>query len=67
GAGTTLGGDPKTLSRRFEEYLDLGIDTFVLSGYPGRKKRTMWQSCCFRNCQFGDQPGSRKRSPQAER
>src|SRR5580658_9797 len=30
-----LVGDPKTLSRRFEEYLDIGIDTFVLSGYPG--------------------------------
>jgi alkanesulfonate monooxygenase len=35
GAGTALVGDPKTLSRRFEEYLDIGIDTFVLSGYPG--------------------------------
>lgn len=35
GAGTALVGDPKTLSRRFEEYLELGIDTFVLSGYPG--------------------------------
>ncbi len=35
GAGTELVGDPKTLTRRFEEYLDIGIDTFVLSGYPG--------------------------------
>src|SRR5260370_18285782 len=35
GAGTALVGDPQTLSRRFEEYLDIGIDTFVLSGYPG--------------------------------
>jgi alkanesulfonate monooxygenase len=35
GAGTALVGDPQTLARRFEEYLDLGIDTFVLSGYPG--------------------------------
>jgi alkanesulfonate monooxygenase len=35
GAGTALVGDPQTLVRRFEEYLDLGIDTFVLSGYPG--------------------------------
>jgi alkanesulfonate monooxygenase len=35
GAGTALVGDPKTLARRFEEYLDIGIDTFVLSGYPG--------------------------------
>ncbi|MBV8134938.1 MAG: FMNH2-dependent alkanesulfonate monooxygenase [Deltaproteobacteria bacterium] len=35
GAGTALVGDPRTLSRRLEEYADLGIDTFVLSGYPG--------------------------------
>jgi len=35
GAGTALVGDPRTLSRRFEEYLDIGIDTFVLSGYSG--------------------------------
>ncbi len=35
GAGTALVGDPKNLTRRFEEYLDIGIDTFVLSGYPG--------------------------------
>ncbi len=35
GAGTALVGDPKNLTRRFEEYLNIGIDTFVLSGYPG--------------------------------
>jgi alkanesulfonate monooxygenase len=35
GAGTALVGDPRALVRRFEEYLALGIDTFVLSGYPG--------------------------------
>jgi len=35
GAGTALVGDPKNLTRRFEEYADIGIDTFVLSGYPG--------------------------------
>jgi alkanesulfonate monooxygenase len=35
GAGTALVGDPKPLSRRLQEYLDIGIDTFVLSGYPG--------------------------------
>jgi alkanesulfonate monooxygenase len=35
GAGTALVGDPKNLTRRFEEYLAIGIDTFVLSGYPG--------------------------------
>ena len=34
GAGTALVGDAKTVAARIEEYADLGIDTFVLSGYP---------------------------------
>jgi alkanesulfonate monooxygenase len=34
GAGTALVGDPKTVAARIQEYADLGLDTFVLSGYP---------------------------------
>jgi alkanesulfonate monooxygenase len=34
GAGTALVGDPQTVAARIKEYQDLGIDTFVLSGYP---------------------------------
>jgi alkanesulfonate monooxygenase len=34
GAGTALVGDPETVARRLREYADLGIDTFILSGYP---------------------------------
>jgi alkanesulfonate monooxygenase len=34
GAGTALVGDPKTVAARLQEYADLGLDTFVLSGYP---------------------------------
>jgi alkanesulfonate monooxygenase len=34
GAGTALVGDPDTVAARIKEYADLGIDTFVLSGYP---------------------------------
>ncbi|MEC3765644.1 FMNH2-dependent alkanesulfonate monooxygenase [Cupriavidus sp. SS-3] len=34
GAGTALVGDPHTVAERLREYAALGIDTFVLSGYP---------------------------------
>ena len=34
GAGTALVGDPATVAERMQEYSDLGIETFILSGYP---------------------------------
>lgn len=34
GAGTALVGNPTQVAERIKEYQDLGIDTFVLSGYP---------------------------------
>ncbi len=34
GAGTVLVGDGPTVAARLREYAELGIDTFVLSGYP---------------------------------
>jgi alkanesulfonate monooxygenase len=34
GAGTALVGDGPTVARRLREYAELGIDTFILSGYP---------------------------------
>ncbi|MBD2436641.1 FMNH2-dependent alkanesulfonate monooxygenase [Nostoc sp. FACHB-110] len=34
GAGTALVGDPDTVAARMQEYADLGIETFILSGYP---------------------------------
>ena len=34
GAGTALVGDPQTVAARIREYQDVGIDTFILSGYP---------------------------------
>ncbi|MDR1063498.1 MAG: FMNH2-dependent alkanesulfonate monooxygenase [Azoarcus sp.] len=34
GAGTALVGDATTVAERLQEYVDLGIDRFVLSGYP---------------------------------
>jgi alkanesulfonate monooxygenase len=34
GAGTALVGDPERVAARLREYASLGIDTFILSGYP---------------------------------
>jgi alkanesulfonate monooxygenase len=34
GAGTALVGDPGTVAARIREYQDVGIDTFIMSGYP---------------------------------
>lgn len=34
GAGTALVGDPATVAERMLEYAALGIDSFILSGYP---------------------------------
>lgn len=34
GAGTALVGDPDTVTKRMLEYGSLGINTFILSGYP---------------------------------
>jgi len=34
GAGTALVGDPDTVATRILEYYDLGIETFIFSGYP---------------------------------
>jgi alkanesulfonate monooxygenase len=34
GAGTALVGDPETVAARIKEYMALGIDSFILSGYP---------------------------------
>lgn len=34
GAATALVGDPETVAARIREYMALGIDTFILSGYP---------------------------------
>lgn len=34
GAGTALVGDPDTVAERIDEYRRIGVDTFILSGYP---------------------------------
>src|SRR5262249_17170887 len=34
GAGTAVVGDAATVAARIREYQDIGIDTFIMSGYP---------------------------------
>jgi alkanesulfonate monooxygenase len=34
GAGTALVGDPETVAARMREYAEIGIETFIMSGYP---------------------------------
>lgn len=34
GAGTALVGNPDEVKTRMEEYREIGIDTFIMSGYP---------------------------------
>ncbi|MBP1992169.1 FMNH2-dependent alkanesulfonate monooxygenase [Paenibacillus eucommiae] len=34
GAGTALVGAPQSVAARMQEYAELGIETFILSGYP---------------------------------
>ncbi|MDR0761613.1 MAG: FMNH2-dependent alkanesulfonate monooxygenase [Campylobacteraceae bacterium] len=47
GAGTALVGDPKIVAQRLQEYIDLGADTFVLSGYPHLEEAVRFAELVF--------------------
>ncbi|MDR3178002.1 MAG: FMNH2-dependent alkanesulfonate monooxygenase [Campylobacteraceae bacterium] len=47
GAGTALVGDPKAVAAKIKEYADLGIDTFVLSGYPHLEEAVRFAELVF--------------------
>jgi len=47
GAGTALVGDPQTVADRIHEYADLGIDSFIFSGYPHLEEATRFAELVF--------------------
>jgi alkanesulfonate monooxygenase len=47
GAGTALVGDPETVAARMLEYAELGVDTFILSGYPHLEEAYRVQELLF--------------------
>jgi alkanesulfonate monooxygenase len=53
GAGAALVGDPGTVATRLQEYADLGIDTFILSGYPHLEEAYRAAELLFPHLNFG--------------
>ena len=50
GAGTALVGDPATVAERMDEYRRIGIDTFILSGYPHLEEAYCFGELAFQTC-----------------
>jgi alkanesulfonate monooxygenase len=66
GAGTALVGDPKTVAARIEEYVALGLDTFVLSGYPHLEEAYRFAELVFPLLPRKQLPGTRLNGPFGE-
>jgi alkanesulfonate monooxygenase len=47
GAGTALVGNPEEVAARLKEYEELGVDTFVLSGYPHLEEAVRFAELVF--------------------
>jgi alkanesulfonate monooxygenase len=58
GAGTALVGDPETVAARMKEYMALGIDTFILSGYPHLEEAYRFAELVFPLLPLGHRRGS---------
>ena len=56
GAGTALVGDPQTVAARMREYVALGIDTFILSGYPHLEEAYRFAELVFPLLPLGQKP-----------
>jgi alkanesulfonate monooxygenase len=58
GAGTALVGDPQTVAARMKEYADLGIETFIFSGYPHLEEAYRVAELLFPHLPLESQPQS---------
>lgn len=62
GAGTALVGDPQTVAERIREYMRIGIDTFIFSGYPHLEEAYRFAELVFPLLPLADAtPGIRTR------
>ncbi|MGA4817697.1 LLM class flavin-dependent oxidoreductase [Pseudomonas aeruginosa] len=50
GAGTALVGDPRQVAERIGEYAELGIDSFIFSGYPHLEEAYRFAELVFQRC-----------------
>ncbi|MET1029955.1 FMNH2-dependent alkanesulfonate monooxygenase [Domibacillus tundrae] len=53
GAGTALVGDPETVAARIKEYQDIGIESFIFSGYPHLEESYRFAELVFPLLSFG--------------
>ncbi|MEI7025335.1 FMNH2-dependent alkanesulfonate monooxygenase [Paenibacillus sp. y28] len=62
GAGTALVGDPDQVAARMREYEAIGIDTFILSGYPHLEEAYRTAELLFPKLGYARQPGGGDRA-----
>lgn len=62
GAGTALVGDPDQVAARIREYEKLGIETFILSGYPHLEEAYRTAELLFPKLQYSQHGASGDRS-----
>lgn len=53
GAGTALVGDARTVAARIKEYQDMGIESFIFSGYPHLEESYRFAELVFPLLSFG--------------
>jgi len=66
GAGTALVGDGPTIAARMREYMALGVDTFILSGYPHLEESYRFAELVFPHLPLAHAKSGGKKGPVGE-